>query len=250
MKAMGLLTSEDVEHFKREGFILKHDTLTQDQIEAAVETIWDHMEVDRDDPSSWIGGGPVTLPCGSEPAISATLNESELFAMAEELVGKNRIARPAHPGPHMNYPTGKEWSPPESGHLDGYYTPTNGVPQGTVGKFFVGVSCYINDIEHQGGGFTIWPGTHIQAEQYFKTHSMLSIQGGGARDAFDLPPPFEVTGPAGTACLWHGRLVHSASQNSRDQIRMALISRLRPVNLNDILFETPDDMWEHWDGVN
>ena len=247
---MSLLTSDEIESFKREGFILKHDVLTEDQIHAAVEMVWDHMEVDRGDPSSWIGGGPITLPCASEPAISTTLHESPIFAMAEELVGEDRLAKATHPSPHMNYPTGEDWSPPEVGHLDGYYTPTNGVPEGTVGKFFVGVSCYINEIRHQGGGFTIWPGTHIQAERYFRTHSMLSIQGGGAKEAFDLPEPFEVTGPPGTACLWHGRLVHSGSRNSLSEIRMAWISRLRPTNLNDILFESPDDMWEHWYGVN
>ena len=30
---------------------------------------------------------------------------------------------------------------------------------------------------------------------------------------------------------------------------MALIARLRRTDMNDILFEFPDDIWEHYDGI-
>ena len=63
------------------------------------------------------------------------------------------------------------------GHLDGYYTPTNGVPEGTVGYMTINVTIYVEHIEHRGGCFTVFPGTHRMAHEYFKTHSLLSVRG-------------------------------------------------------------------------
>ena len=243
------LVEDDKRFFKENGYLLVHDVLSERQVEAAVDVLWEDMTLDRESPNTWINPGPIPMSCASHPAIRATLYDSPLFEMAEELVGKGRLAN-SSPGPQMTYPTGEDkWEIPSGGHLDGYYTPTNGVPEGTVGKFFLGVSCYVNHVRPRSGGFTLWPGTHIQSEEYFKTHSILSIQGGSSRDVFDLPQPLEVTGPPGTAVLWHGRLIHSASRNCEKEIRMALISRLRPKNMSDILFETPEDMWQHWDGI-
>lgn len=244
------LSIDDKHSFRENGYLLVNDALTERQVEAAADVLWDDMALDREDPASWINAGPIRMSCASHTDIRATLFDSPLFEMAEELVGQGRIAN-SSPGPHMVYPTGKKnWEPPSGGHLDGYYTPTNGVPEGTVGKFFLGITCYVNHVKPESGGFTLWPGTHKQTEEYFKSHSILSVQGGGSRDVFDLPASIEITGPPGTAVIWHGRLMHSGSQNCGEEIRMALISRLKPKNMNDILFETPDDMWQYWEGVS
>ncbi len=244
------LSAEDKVFFKDNGYLVKHDMLTQEQVEEALDVIWEHVEADRADSGSWIDAGPISPRCGDSPVIRLTLHETPLFDLAEELVGKDKLQKGGGPGPKLNFPTGAEdWAPPEGGHLDGYYTPTNGVPEGTVGRFCMGITLYLNHVKHRGGGFTVWPGTHKQAAEYFKTHSLLSVAGGGARRVFDLPEPVEITGPPGTACLWHGQMVHSASKNCAEEIRMALISRLRRIDMNDILFEFPDDVWEYYDGI-
>ena len=56
-------------------------------------------------------------------------------------------------------------------------------------------------------------------------------------------------GRAGTAMIWHSHLVHSASVNCSDEIRMAIITRFRWTNWDDLKFEDPDDMWEYWEGM-
>jgi hypothetical protein len=245
------LTTEDKAFFKDEGYLIRRDLLTPEQIDAAQDALWEGIEADRADPATWIGAGPRGPVPGSHPAIRATLHESPVFAIAEELVGAGRLNDGGSPGPALVYPTGEDdWSAPPHGHLDGYYTPTNGVPEGTVGLFHVGTTIYVEDIEPRGGGFHLWPGTHRQAAEYFKTHSPLSIAGGSSREVFDLPEPVEVTGAAGTVCFWHGQLVHSGSRNCARNIRMALIARLSRRDLNDIRFETPDDMWHHWEGIH
>ena len=247
---MGYLTDDDRASFRNQGYLIVRDVLTAEQIERAQDALWEGIDANRNEPETWIQAGPRSPAAGSHPDIKATLHESSVFTMAEELVGQG-VLNTGSPGPALVYPSGEDdWSLPERGHLDGYYTPTNGVPEGTVGLFHVGATIYVDDVAHRGAGFTLWPGTHIQAAQYFRDHSCLSIQGGSSRDAFDLPEAVEVTGSAGTVCLWHGQLIHSGSRNCTPRIRMALIARLSRGDLNDIRFETPDDMWHYWEGVN
>ncbi len=248
---MAHLTAEDKAAFKENGYLVKHDMLTEQQIQDGLDVLWENIEADRHDPETWVNAGPRNPKCGGHPAIRGTLHDSPIFEMAEELVGKGRLNENSGPGPKMNYPTGKnDWSPPSGGHLDGYYTPSNGVAEDTVGKFMIGATIYMNHIQHQGGGFTVWPGTHRMAGEYFKNHAINSIKGGSGRRVFDLPEHEEITGPPGTVCLWHGQLVHSVSRNCAREIRMALIARLRRTDNNDILFETPDDIWEHYEGID
>ena len=53
------LKAEQKTFFKENGYLLLHDTLTDEQVKAGIETIWPHIEADREDPSTWIGAGPV-----------------------------------------------------------------------------------------------------------------------------------------------------------------------------------------------
>lgn len=247
---MAYLTPAEKVFFRDNGYLVRNDLLTQAQIDAARDALWEGIDADREDPSTWVNAGPRS-PCpGSHPAIRATVMETPAFAIAEELVGTGRL-NPGGPGPALVYPSGDdEWTQPAHGHLDGYYTPTNGVPEGTVGLFHVGVTIYVEQIEERGGCFTVWPGTHRQAAEYFRDHSLLSVQGGNSRDVFDLPEPLQIAGPPGTVCFWHGQLIHSGTKNCRRNIRMALIARLSRKDLDDIRFESPDDMWQYYEGIS
>lgn len=247
---MPYLTAADKAFFRENGYLIKHDVLSQAQIQAAQDALWSGIEADRNDPATWINAGPRVPVPSSHPAIMATLHEAPVFAMAEEMVGIGQLNPNTGPGPHLVYPSDNpEWQLPKVGHLDGYYTPTNGVPEGTVGVWQICATIYVDEVRERGAGFTIWPGTHRASTEYFKTHSLLSLKGGVPDGHFPIPEPLEVTGPAGTVCFWHGQLLHSGSKNVTDHIRMALIARLARKDVNDILFDSPDDMWEHWEGM-
>jgi ectoine hydroxylase-related dioxygenase (phytanoyl-CoA dioxygenase family) len=173
--------------------------------------------------------------------------------MMEEMVGHGQL-RPSSAGPAFVYPSkDKDWSLPTRGHLDGYYTPTNGVAEGTVGYMTINVTIYVEDIDAKGGCFTYWPGSHKVAHEYFKTHSLLSVQGGVSSDVFaegTFPEGQQFVGKAGDAIFWHGQLFHSGSKNVNRNIRMALIGRFSRKDSNDIRFETNDDQWATWEGIN
>ena len=193
------LTSADKRSFKENGCLIVRDALSSAQIQAAQDALWTGIEADRDDPATWVEAGPRTPVPAHHPAIHATVHESPLFAMMEEMVGEGQL-NPGSAGPALVYPAkDKAWSLPERGHLDGYYTPTNGVPEGTVGYMTINVTIYVEDIDAQGGCFTYWPGSHNVAYDYFKTHSLLSVQGRRFQRRIsrgNLPPRVRICRPS------------------------------------------------------
>lgn len=249
---MAYLTIEDKAFFKENGYLIKRGVLSAAQIQAAQDALWEGIDADRNKPETWVKAG-ARVPCpSSHPAIRATIAESPVFAMMEEMVGKGQL-HAGGPGPHLVYPSGEsEWQEPHHGHLDGYYTPTNGVPEGTVGYMTINATIYVEDIEHRGGCFTVFPSSHRMAHEYFKTHSLLSVQGGSSSQIWsdeEMPKALEFEGKAGDVCFWHGQMVHTGTKNINRNIRMALIGRFSRKDSNEIRFETPDDMWQHWEGI-
>ena len=98
------LSTEDKTLSKENGYLVKHNMLTEEQAKEALDVIWEHGQADRADTKTWIDAGPISPPCGSHPAIRSTLHETSLFDMAAELVGKDKLQKSAGPGPKLNFP--------------------------------------------------------------------------------------------------------------------------------------------------
>ena len=170
------------------------------------------------------------VSAGLDPDVRATLSESPIQEMCEELVGHELVvqnytfAKPV-------YPTGRpksEWSHLEHGHLDGYTRP------GVVHSFTIGVTVNINDVEPKSGAFTVWPGTHRSAHAYFRTHSLLD----GLKAFQDesgnyvgLPEPVETPGLRGSTVFWHSMLMHESRQKSRQEDSYGVRITFRPQRL-------------------
>ena len=245
---MSYFTPEEVDHFKAHGYVVKHDVVDRKLTDRAAERFWDEMEVDRDDPDSWIGGGRKgNLPCGNHPDVQATLTEPPIQEMCEELVGKDTLKISNHTFAKPVYPTGKpqeEWAHPAHGHLDGH-----GLVEGATSPFTIAVTVNIGDVKPKSGAFTIWPGTHRRVHEYFRHHSILnglkSLQdSNGEWD--NLPEAVENPGPAGTVTFWHNKMMHNAGNNCGTEIRLACVSRFSRKDLVDKQFEMPENMWEYW----
>ena len=54
---MPLLTDNDREFFKENGYLVVRGALTQEEIDAALNKVWDSIDEDRNDPESWIRKG-------------------------------------------------------------------------------------------------------------------------------------------------------------------------------------------------
>ena len=127
---MAYLTEADKTFFKENGYLVVRGALEQEAIDAALDRLWEALDEDRNDPESWIRKGYRTVPIGGEDVIAGTTYNNRVFAMAEELVGKDKLNSSGGAGPHINFPDpDREWREPGGGHLDGYHTPTNGCPE-------------------------------------------------------------------------------------------------------------------------
>lgn len=257
------ITAKDKAAFREKGYVIKHNAVTVEQIEDARNVIWDRLDADRNDPTTWIQGGKEgSQGMDGHAALHALIYESPLYNMVEALCGKGRLA-PLHPqitSTNLRFPHTGEWTGPKGPHMDGH-----GLGSGIVNNWTVGITLYLNDVKPHGGGTCIWPGTHKHMADYFKTHARVSL----SKPFYDLPiyngaprstKPLEILGwdesayeeihgPAGTAMIWHSHLIHSASMNCNDEIRMAIITRFRWTNWDDLKFEDPGDMWEYWEGM-
>ena len=128
------------------------------------------------------------------------------------------------------------------------------------------VTAYVDDLPPDSGGFTVWPGSHsriwreqwrtfLEGEKHMDDH-LAERKADGYNDPVIQrikadTQPVDCHGPAGTAVLWHTKILHIAGQNtSSDIIRQATIYGFlkTPESLPDPLVtdHTNVDIWRDW----
>lgn len=175
------------------------------------------------------------------PIISDLLNKTPALELAKSAVAVGGF-HPVGGGqvalrfPSLQDPPGKPVP-----HLDGMYSPNNGVKKGTIQNFTMLAGVLLSDLPNENAGnFTVWPGSHHLYEEYFKEHGPESLLEG--LPPVDLPEPVQVTGEAGDLILCHYLLGHGIAPNVSSNIRYATFFRLTHVNHDNK--EIMTNMWE------
>lgn len=134
-------------------------------------------------------------------------------------------------------------------HLDGMYSPNNGVKKGEISNFTALVGIFLSSIqEDYAGNFTLWPGSHHQFESYFQEHGAESLLNG--LPPVDLPEPYQVRANPGDVVIAHYNLAHGAAINLSPHVRYALFFRVKHKDINENNWQQPmEQMWMHWDGM-
>jgi hypothetical protein len=182
------------------------------------------------------------------PIISDLLNATPAWSLAESAVGPGTL-NPVGGGqiglrfPRLQDPPGRL-----SPHLDGMYSPTNGVTQGTIQNFTMLVAVFLSDVSQPySGNFTVWPGTHRQYEAYFRENGPESLLEGMPK--IDLPEPEQILAKAGDVVLCHYQIAHCAAPNVSPHIRYGIFFRLSKQGHGDRKREVMTDIWMEWDGM-
>ncbi|MFB6138804.1 MAG: phytanoyl-CoA dioxygenase family protein [Halosimplex sp.] len=258
-------TDSERRSFARNGFLVCDDLLPVDLVCDGREAVTEALDVDPDDPDGVIGAGYEVAMEGVDDAPFTAITE-ELYPAAEALVGDGALSPP---GPGMqialNFPDDDAVDPvhgPKSigGHLDGYAAFDEN-PEVTT--FQLGAAVYLDDVGPRGGGFTVWPGSHRVAAEYFADHALESL--GGKPDNSQLPAmgdepgewdydrrlheqcdPYEISGEAGSVVLWHGLLTHNAGINTGERIRMAAITRFSRGDQEEVRRDAASNLFEYW----
>jgi ectoine hydroxylase-related dioxygenase (phytanoyl-CoA dioxygenase family) len=188
------------------------------------------------------------------PDIKGTTVIGDLFnatpakALAESVIGEGKI-RPIRGGQvALRFPTMEDPPKKSRPHIDGMYSPTNGVKEGTIANFTGLCGVLLSDLpEGNAGNFTVWPGTHREHERYFRERGPQSLLEGMPKIPYGDGVP--VTGQAGDIVFAHYLLAHGISPNLSPHVRYAIFFRMTHVDHETQKWESMTDMWLQWPGI-
>lgn len=185
---------------------------------------------------------------GSEPVITDLYNASPLKTISESLIGEGKVKHVGHGQIALRFPSTDETPRAPGPHIDGMYTPTNGVKEGTIANFTALIGVFLTDLpEPFAGNFTAWPGSHRKYEAYFQEQGPQSLLKG--LPPVDIGGPEQFTGKAGDAALCHYQLGHGIAGNISPNTRYAIFFRLVHIDHEQYHWECMTDIWKEWPGL-
>jgi hypothetical protein len=182
------------------------------------------------------------------PVITDLFNKTPVFSMAESVLGEGNFDEAGAGQIALRFPVMKDPPPKVGYHLDGFPTPTNGVPAGTIGNFTALVGMYLSDVlEENSGNFTVWPGSHRATEKYFQEHGPDSFLEGFPK--IELPQPVQITGKAGDVIFCHYQVAHGIAPNVSPNVRYGIFFRVKHHAHNSHPKDTLANIWMDWPGM-
>ena len=187
---------------------------------------------------------------GDDPRLLRLATTPEVWSHVRALLGAGRVIRPKSCQIALRFPR-PEGTPRQivGGHIDGYHTRENGVPDdGIVRSFTLLLGIMLSDVPASfSGNFTALPGTHRRLARYFRDHGVNTLDGGSVESlGLRLPKPVPVTGEAGDIVLAHYQMAHTVSPNLSGDIRYMCFFRLSVRGLANHRVESMLDIWRDW----
>jgi ectoine hydroxylase-related dioxygenase (phytanoyl-CoA dioxygenase family) len=267
-----MLSADQKRRFARDGYLLVEDALDADIVDRAREQIRDGIPVDVDDYEAMLDADDLTGAYehveDGEPFAAV---KQRLHDYGADLVG-DALVEPEGEGmqlavrfPHdvhlaecyERLPRGEFVDGP---HLDGYGP--GYVEDGEWRGFTVAATVYFDDVVERGGGFTVFPGSHWVAAEYFQDHHLdnpgsagwlpdVDPEGGWRLwdDFWRNARSRQLSGEAGTVVLWHNKLVHCAGVNQSRNPRMAGIVRMSRDDHDEVKHDATTEPLAYFDGL-
>ena len=244
------LTREQKEHLFEQGYVLAPNAVPRDQVNAALRAI-NHSLGEGMDPANMatLRSQSYCPELQQSPVITGLYNDTPVKSAVESLIGPGKV-RPITSGQiALRFPIAPGTAPKQPvPHLDGMYTPTNGVPKGRIMSFTMLVGVALSDVrEPFAGNLTVWPGTHRLYERYFQEHGPEALLSG--MPDVPLPEPVHITANAGDAMLCHYGLAHTAAPNASPHVRYAIYFRAFHVDHTQHWKQAMTDIWMEWPGL-
>ena len=186
------------------------------------------------------------------PVLTDVFDRSVVPAALESLLGTGNLRPVNQAQVALRFPE----APPETaawrerGHLDGVGSGLNGTPKGEFTRNFTCLAVVLLSdlLGPWNGNFTVWPGSHVTGETFFKAATPEVLKAGSP--SYALPhPPVQITGKAGDVCLTHHQLWHGAAPNYGPDVRYASIFRPAHVDVSMNGTAAMTDIWREFPGV-
>ena len=241
------LTADQMRSIYDRGFVILPEVIPQDKRQVALRAInYDvGLGMNRKDMPTFRSRSYCPDLLGKPPILDL-LYETPLYSAAEsaaddglKLEGGGQIALRF---PVMEHP-GKMGP-----HIDGLYSPSNGVRKGTIFTFTMLAGVFLSDVPNQyWGNFVIWPGTHRLYESYFREHGPDILR--KRMPDVPLPEPEQILAKAGDAILCHYQLGHTVAINVSPFVRYAVFFRLSHPDHKRGSNLVLTDLWREWPGL-
>jgi len=180
------------------------------------------------------------------PAITDLFERSGARTLVESATGALKPVTSAQIA--LRWPRLEEATGVGRAHIDGLYSPTNGVPAGKIFNFTALACVLLSDLpEEFAGNFTVWPGSHLVHERHFREHGAEALL---KEPRLELGAAKQITGKAGDVILAHYLLGHTVSANCSPHIRYAIFFRLESTAFTDVnRLGAVTDAWRDWAGL-
>jgi hypothetical protein len=207
-----VLSEEQIAFWDANGYLVISGLLPKADVERAQKAVWEHLEMDPDDPETWYqrkSDHGIMVQLFDHPALEtirrsprvrsifAQMWKSNALWISTDRVSFNPPERPGYefPGPRLHWDVSVD--PP--------------IPFGVQGLI------YLTDTAADQGAFTCVPGFHNRIESWLenlpqgadpRTEEMYSL---GAKP---------IPGKAGDLVIWHQALPHGSSPNRASRPRI------------------------------
>jgi hypothetical protein len=266
------LSPEEIEHFKTNGFIVKKGLIDPSDLERAADCVWSAaaelgFPFDRNDPATYTltkdhglfpetepkhtyhegagipnyFGGKTSgwtwrhyTPCTEDWFLQRTASHPHVQAVVQQLIGSN--VRPSRRcrGLYSVFP-----QPSDEGPIAGLSPHTDGIASQ------LNCMIYAADCPPNGGGFTLWPGSHRSCYYHMETEYNMESKAGYAELIAEIKAtvtPVEIAAEAGDCCFWHPRSAHSAGVNTSSHLRIVVPC--------DFQKDKPTESWPPYSGFS
>ncbi|EFH83839.1 phytanoyl-CoA dioxygenase family protein [Ktedonobacter racemifer] len=244
------LTSTQKQALYEQGYVALPGIVPQELVEKALHAINASLGSEGMDPQRLpiLRAQTYCPEITASPEITNLLTESPLWSLSESVIGQGSILPVKSGQIALRFPAPGPARLPRP-HLDGMYSPNNGVKEGAIDNFTALIGVFLSAIPHDFmGNLAVWPGTHRLFEDYFRKHTPQSLLKG--LPEVNLPELQQITAQPGDAVLCHYQLGHGITINTSPYIRYAIFFRLRHVNHEQWQWECMTNIWREWAGMH
>jgi hypothetical protein len=247
---VALLSGPQRETLQDRGYVVLPDAVPRDRYEAALRAV--NASLGRGLRPEDVARFRARSFCPELQKADVILDlfrETDASRVAASLVGAEGLERVTTGQIALSFPAGAPVKARPHPHLDGLYTPDNGVPEGSVLSFTMLAGIVLSDVTTPDAGNLIaWPGSHRVLEDHFRKRGPASLTAG--MPDIDLGRPEPVLARAGDVVLCHYQLAHAAGPNTSPHVRYAVYFRLKRKGHDRQRWECLTDVWREWPGLS
>ncbi|MEK3890499.1 phytanoyl-CoA dioxygenase family protein [Bacillus sp. FSL K6-3431] len=179
------------------------------------------------------------------PVISDLYHRTPIHDLVDSVIDTTKIFPINGAQIALRFPRLDDPAPEARPHIDGMYSPNNGVTEGTIQNFTALVGVLLSDLtEDDAGNFTVWPGTHRTFESYFSENGPEVLLNG--MPPVEMPEPIQIKGKAGDIVFCHYQLAHGIGPNISPDIRYAVFFRINHVEVKNDWKAPMSNIWMHY----